>query len=82
MGYPKYLLKAVQGSGRRHTSDAGPIHRAQLDLRDVERHRGGLQPRLHDLQRTRQDGANCATAAEQQKGNRVEGQGLIRKKKA
>lgn len=61
----RYLLKAVQGSGRGHTGDAGPVHGAQLHLRDVERHRGRLQPRLYNLQWTRQDGADCAPTAGQ-----------------
>lgn len=64
------LLKTMQGAWRGHASDAGSIHGAELDLRDVESNGGGLQPGLHHFQRTGQNSSHCA-ATSRAKFNRV-----------
>ena len=56
-------LETVYGPGRRHAGHAGSVDGAELHIGDVEGDMGGLEPRLHHLQRTGQDGAHCTPAS-------------------
>lgn len=54
-----FLLETVQRTRWGNAGHAGSIHSAELDFRDVESDGGGLQPGLHHLQRTGQNGSDC-----------------------